>query len=363
VIPRAGAWKRTLGQFAILILLAGCSEDAEVSTPVVRPVRIATVEQAPTRAVVSMTGRIEAEDQAAIGFRIAGRLLLRPAAVGDTVQDGQVLAELEPQDEQNALRSARVDLNAARGRLTQAQNHYDRQAHLLARNLVSRADFEAAQQARIAARAGVEAAEAQLRTAEDRLGFTVLRADVPSTVTAVGAEPGEFVSAGQMVVRLARRDGRDAVFDIPVTLLDTVLPGALLTVRLATDSTAIVSGRVREVAPQADIVTRTFRVRVGLKDPPAAFRLGSSVIGSLKEDISGLLQVPTTAIVGSGDSASVWLVDPVTSKVSLRKIKIERSEPEITFVSTGLQAGDIVVSAGTNQLSEGQAVRVPGGES
>jgi len=345
------------------MLLAACSEEAEIAAPVIRPVRVATVEQAPTRTVVSMTGRIEAADQAAIGFRIAGRVLSRPVAVGDVVQEGQILAELEPQDEQNGVRSARADLNAARGRLTQAQNHYDRQAHLLARNLVSRADFEAAQQARIAALAGVEAASAQLRTAEDRLGFTVLKADVTSTVTAVGAEPGEFVAAGQMVVRLARRDGRDAVFDIPVTLLDALPPDALLTIRLANDATATAMGRVREVAPQADIVTRTFRIRAGLNNPPDSFRLGSTVIGSLKEDISGLLQIPTTAVVRSGDTSSVWLVDTNASKVTLRKIQVERSEPDITLVSSGLQAGDIIVTAGTSMLSEGQPVRFPGGES
>jgi RND family efflux transporter MFP subunit len=358
---RARTWQRAVGGLAIVVLLAACSEEAEVAAPVVRPVRVATVEQAPTRTVVSMTGRIEAADQAAIGFRVAGRVLSRPVAVGDVVQEGQILAELEPQDEQNAVRSARADLNAARGRLTQAQNHYDRQAHLLARNLVSRADFEAAQQARIAAQAGVEAAAAQLRTAEDRLGFTVLRADVTSTVTAVGAEPGEFVAAGQMVVRLARRGGRDALFDIPVTLLDTLPPDAGLTIRLANDATVTAMGRVREVAPQADVVTRTFRIRAGLKDPPAAFRLGTAVVGSLKEDDSGLLQIPTTAVIRSDGATSVWLVHPATLKVTLRKIEIERSEPGTSFVSGGLQAGDIVVSAGTNMLSEGQEVRLPGG--
>jgi len=355
--------RRSTLLFAALLTLAGCGEEADVTAPFIRPVRVAAVEPAPARSVITMTGRIEAKDQAAIGFRIAGRLLARPVAIGDSVQEGQVLAELEPQDEQNALRSARAELNAARGRLTQAQNHYDRQRHLYSRNLVSRADFEAAQQARTAAQALVEAAEAQLRTAEDRLGFTVLRADAPGAVTAVGAEPGEFVAAGEMVVRLARRDGRDAVFDIPVTQLDAISGDAPLVVRLATDPSATASGRVREVAPQAETVTRTFRVRVGLTDPPASFRLGSTVVGNLKEDVSGLLQIPTSAVVKSDGKASVWLVDPGSLKVSLREIVIDRSEPDVTLVSAGLQAGDIVVTAGAGALSEGQLVRLPGGVS
>lgn len=355
--------RRRLVQLAGLLLLAGCSEEAEVAAPAVRPVRVATVEQVPMRAVVSMTGRIEAKDQAAIGFRIPGRLLARPVAVGDRVQEGQIIAEIEPQNERNALRSASADLNAARGRLTQAQNHYDRQAHLFARNLVSRADLEAAEQARVAAQAVVEAADAQLRTAKDRLGFTVLKADAPGTVTEVGAEPGEFVSAGQMVARVARRDGRDAVFDIPVTLLDDIAEDVPLVVRLATDQTISTLGRVREVAPQAEAVTRTFRIRVGLKDPPSSFRLGTAVIGSLKEDVSGLLQIPTSALVSPEVTPTVWLVDTNAMTVSLRQVKVERREPAVTFISSGLQAGDIVVSAGTNTLSEGQEVRLPGGES
>jgi len=87
------------------------------------------------------------------------------------------------------------------------------------------------------------------------------------------------------------------------------------------------------------------------------------VVGNLKEDVSGLLQIPTSAVVKSDGKASVWLVDPGSLKVSLREIVIDRSEPDVTLVSAGLQAGDIVVTAGAGALSEGQLVRLPGGVS
>ena len=354
---------RILGILGASMLLSACSEEVEIAAPPIRPVRVATAEQLPTQAVVTMTGRIEAADQASIGFRLSGRVMARPVKTGDAVEEGQVLAELEPQDQQNAVRSATAELVAARGRLTQATNHYERQRHLLERRVVSRADYEAAEQAKLLATAQLEAAEAQLRTAEDRLGFTVLRADARGTVTAVGAEPGEFVHAGQMIVRLARREGRDAVFDIPASLLDTLALDTQFIVNLVSDSSASTTGRVREIAPQADVVTRTFQVRVGLNDPPPSFRLGSAVVGSVKEDMSGLVRIPDTALTTSADGAAVWLVDPAARKVSRRKVEVGRMEPGVAWISNGLQAGDIVVTAGTGVLSEGQLVRLPGDES
>jgi RND family efflux transporter MFP subunit len=182
-------------------------------------------------------------------------------------------------------------------------------------------------------------------------------------VVGVGAEPSEFVGVGQMVVRLARRDGRDAVFDVPSTMLDTISGDARFRVSLVTDPATSAWGRVREVAPQADPVTRTFRIRVGLTDPPPLFRLGSAVQGTLENDTPGLLQIPTSALIAAAVPPAVWVVDPVALKVSSRKVEIGRTEPTTTWIANGLQTGDIVVTAGTNALSEGQSVRIPGGES
>jgi RND family efflux transporter MFP subunit len=348
---------------ASMLALAGCGQDPVAETPQLpRLVRVVALESAPPVSGGSFSGRIEAEDEAALGFRIAGRLASRAVNVGDTVAAGQIIGALEPQDQENALRSARADLVAAEGRLVQAQNAYERRRTLLNRDVVSQADFDAAEQARRAAQAAVDAAAAQLRIAEENLGFTVLAADAPGVVTAIGAEPGEFVRAGQKVVRLARRDGRDAVFDVPQSALAEIVPGERFTVALTIDPAVRADGRVREVSPQADPVTRTHQVRVGLDSPRPAFRLGATVTGTPYRAPDGLISLPVSALA-PGTEAAVWVVDPAALTVSRRTVEIAGRDGVTVWVSGGLKPGEIVVSAGAATLAEGQAVRLPGGQS
>lgn len=356
---------RRLAPFTALALaagLAGCGEKAEAPAAPPRPVRVMTVGGPVAQATSTFTGRVEAKDSAALGFRIGGRMIERTVGMGDRVKDGDVVARLEPQDEENALRSARAALTAAQGQLVQAENAFDRQRRLLDRGATTQAYFEAAEQGRIAGRARVEAAEAQLRNAEEMLSFTVLKADAPGIVTSIGAEPGEVVRAGQPIVQLARRDGRDAVFDVPAGLMRTVPGDGRIAVSLADSPSVTAAGRVREVSPQADPVTRTFAVRVGLIDPPAAFRLGSTVTGSVQTAASGSVSLPAAAVAGSGTASAVWVVDPKTSKVAARPVEIARADGGTVWIAKGLAPGDVVVTAGAASLTEGQAVRLPGAE-
>jgi RND family efflux transporter MFP subunit len=310
--------------------------------------------------VRTFPGRIEAADTASLGFRISGRVSARLVSVGAEVKEGQLLASLDPETELNELRSARAALAAAEGVLRQAEGRQERQSHLHARGVTSTADLEAAEQGLKAARAQVEAAAAQARVAEDVVGFTELRADAAGVVTAVGAEPGEVVQAGRMVVRLARRDGRDAVFDVPSEALDAFGPDERVSVQASSDPALRASGRVREVAPEADPVTRLFRVRVGLADPPEGLKLGLSVQGSFAPGAPGGLVIPATALVRGGPEPSVWIVDTLKETVSLRPVQVERDDPATVVVAKGLAPGDVVVTAGVNGFQPGQKVRLSG---
>ena len=117
--------------FAVLLpaLLAAC-QPAEVGAPSARAVRTVTVKKQEAGAPVVLTGRIEAKDQVALAFRISGRMIERAVNVGDRVKTGQLIGRLEPQNEQNALRSAKANLVAAQAALTQARNHFERQETL-----------------------------------------------------------------------------------------------------------------------------------------------------------------------------------------------------------------------------------------
>jgi membrane fusion protein, multidrug efflux system len=343
---------------AAVVGLPACRKEAEVHAPEVRPVRTITVARQPAGETVVLTGHIEAENEAALGFRISGRMIERSVNVGDRVKPGQVLARLDPQDERNGLRSAEANLSAAQGQLTQARNNFERQRRLQQRGVISRAEFDSAQEALQTAQARVDDAEAQLKLASDRLGFTELKADAAGSVTARGAEPGEVVQAGQMIVRIARQDGRDAVFDVPAQLLRSAPSDAEITIHLTEDPTVAATGRVREVGEQADPVTRTFQVKVGLTDPPPAMRLGSTVTGSVQLNSAPVITIPASALAKVNQQPAVWIVDPSSSTVSMRNVDVLRYDPGTVVISHGLDTGDIVVTAGVQALHPGQKVRL-----
>jgi RND family efflux transporter MFP subunit len=131
-------------------------------------------------------------------------------------------------------------------------------------------------------------------------------------------------------------------------------------IALTNDPSVQVSGRVREVSPQADPATRTFRVKVGIIDPPAAMQLGSTVTGSIKLSAPSGLQLPASALTQVDGHPAVWVIDPNTETVSLRKIDVSRYGPADVVVSQGLNTDEIVVTAGVQTLHPGQKVRLLG---
>jgi RND family efflux transporter MFP subunit len=343
---------------AVALLCAACQRQAEATPPEVRPVRTVTVAKRDVGEVITYTGRIEAEAETRLAFRIGGRMIERSVNVGDRVEAGQVLARLEPHNELNTLRSAQAAVAAAKAQYSEAQQNYERQRFLLAREVASRAQYERAQQTRDTAGAQLDSARAQQKVAEDQVGDTELKADAGGVVIATAAEPGEVVRAGQLIIRVAPKGGRDAVFDVPGQMLRSAPREASVEVRLTDDSNVMTIGRVREVSPQADPVTRTFEVKVGLTDPPAAMRLGMTVTGSVQLDASPAIEVPASALTESDRRPALWVVDPASLTVALRNVDVLRHNPATVAIASGLDTGEIVVTAGVQALHPGQKVRL-----
>jgi RND family efflux transporter MFP subunit len=340
-------------------IATGCDKPPP-RAPLARPVRTFTVERGAGAETVSLTGQVRAKDQASLAFRLDGRMIARLVEVGNVVKADQVVGRLDPQNQQNALTAAQAGLTAAEAALTQARLTFWRQQQLLERGWTPRAKFDEAQQALLTAQAQVESAQAQVRIAGDQLSYTVLSADAPGTVTAVGAEPGEVVRAGQMIVQLARQGGRDAVFDVPEQLIRTGPRDPVVNITLTNDPTVKATGRVREVAPQADAATRTFQVKVGIVDPPEGMRLGSTVTGSINLAPPPGVEIPASALTEADGRPAVWVVDLHNQTVSLRNVDIARYDPAGVVVSEGLETGEVVVTAGVQTLRPGQKVRLLG---
>ena len=358
-----GARVARLLAFATLPALVACAPTEKPSAPEIRPVRVITLEKSGGGDTVSLTGTIQAETEVNLAFRIDGRMITRKVNVGDTLKAGQLVAELDPQNEQSALQSARADLAAARGQLVEAQTNFERFRTLAARGAVSQAEFDRMTQIFRTTQAQVDSALAQQSIAENRLSYTRLVADAPGVVTAVGLEPGEVVQGGRMVIQIARQDGRDAVFDVPANVKDMVPDNPEITVALTMDPSVTAVGRVREISPRADPATGTWRVRVGLTDPPAAMHLGSTVTGRMQVGGIESIEVPAQALTRFESAPSVWVVDPATQSVALRQVEVLRFDPARVLIGHGLEPGEQVVVAGVQALHPGQKVRVLGAAS
>jgi RND family efflux transporter MFP subunit len=341
------------------LALGGC-EKHDAPPPDIRPVRSVVAQKSAAGQTLRLTGQIRAQDEVNLAFRLDGRMLERLVSVGDKVTSGQVVARLDAQPMKNALRSAEAAAAAAQAQLTQARNTFERQQKLLAEGFTTRAAFDQAQQALQSAQSQVDSTQAQASTARDQLGYAELAADAAGSVTAVGAEPGEVVRAGAPIVKVARANGRDAVFNVPESAMRTAPRDPVISVALVDDPRIVAQGRVREMSPEADAATRTFTVKVGLSDPPAAMRLGVSVTGAVTLPASDTIELPAAALTQVEARPAVWIVDPAALTVSLRPVEIARYEPGSVVVASGVEPGDVVVTAGAHTLRPGQKVRLLG---
>src|SRR6516164_7125921 len=343
----------------IAIAVASCDKPAP-PTQQARPVRAVAVERQAEGETVSLTGHVRAKDQANLAFRLDGRMIERPVNVGDVLTAGQVVAKLDPQIQQNGLNTAQANLASLKAQLREAGITFWRQQELLKDGWTSRAKFDEAEHKLQTIQAQVDAAQAQVRIAEEQLSYTVLSADAPGAVTAKGAEPGEVVQAGKMIVQVARQGGRDAVFDVPEQLMRTGPRDPLVQIALTNDPKVRAMGRVREVAPQADATTRTFQVKVGIINPPQGMELGSTITGSIKLSALPGVEIPASALTEADGSPAVWVIDPQSQTVSLRNVDVLRHDPATVVISHGLETGDLVVTAGVQVLHPGQKVRLLG---
>jgi RND family efflux transporter MFP subunit len=282
-------------------------------------------------------------------------VLSRLVDVGASVKQGETLAILDTQDYQNRLRSAEADVSSAEAERVEALGAEGRQAKLLKDGWATRASYDTVVRNLRTAEARLAAATANLDLTRDQLKYTDLRADFDGVITAVGAEAGQNVNAGQMVVKLARPDDRDGVFNIAEAVF-AARPEVI--VWPLSNPNLTVRGVVREISPVADPATRTFTVKVTLQNPPPQLRFGMSIGGRLKGNAALSIALPLSAVFEKNGSPAVWVVDHQSSSLILRTITIARYEANTAIVDSGLAKEEIVITAGVNTLTVGQKVRL-----
>jgi RND family efflux transporter MFP subunit len=335
------------------LALAGCQQEAKAPEPV-RPV-LSTVLESSRSDDAMAVGVVEPRFKTSLAFRVLGRLTARPVNVGDLVAEGQTVGTIDSTALELAVRGAKAELAKAEAQLANARATEERQRVLITSDATTKQTLDNAEQARAGADASVARAHANLTKAIEQLGYAQLKADFAGVVTAVGADVGQVVAPGQGVVTVARPDIREAVVDIGADFPLPLEVGMPFKISLQLLPDVQVDGQVREIAPQADPLTRTRRVRIALKDPPESFRLGATVTAKPDKAQSLTLRVPASAVLAKGGESFVWVVDLPASKVSLHKVELSLDDGGLR-VTGGLAPGARVVTAGIHSLKQGQQV-------
>jgi membrane fusion protein, multidrug efflux system len=340
---------------ALISLLTACQKEEKAAATVVRPVRTVTVAMQEGGEKVSLTGEIQPRYQADLGFRVSGKILERPVDVGTEVKKGHLLARLDPQQYRQDFEVAKAEVTKADAEVTRSQAQEYRQRELLKNGHTTQVAYDQALKTFKSAQAEADATRARQVQASENLGYTELKADNDGVISAIGADPGQVVSAGQMVVRLAQPGEREAVFNIAEGAFKTRPTDPTVAVHLVSNPEIKTEGTVRYISPQADPETRTYTVRVSLPEAPPQMRLGANVVGAVTLEEGQTVTIPGSALFQKDGKPAVWLVEK-DSTVQLKPITVQRYQGDSVVVGDGLAQGDVVVTAGVQKLLPGQKV-------
>jgi membrane fusion protein, multidrug efflux system len=340
----------------LAVPLGACNDRSTASAERAAFVRTEVVEPRDGQTAVTLTGEIQARFRADLSFRVSGRVLERFVDVGAHVNAGDLLARLDPAEQQADLDAATAGLAAAESQLRVAKATFDRQTYLISSGFTTSTMYDQAKEGLRTAESTLETAKSQLGQAREALDDTELYARASGVITARSLEVGQVVQSAQSVFTLAQDGERDAVFDVPESTFFGDVQSGQVSLALVSDTDVTAVGKVREISPVVDPKSLTVRVKVVIQNPPPAMTLGSAIAGTVSAKAAADFTVPWTALMAMGSRAAVWIVDPKTKTASLRPVTIDGYKTGAVQIKSGLDAGDRVVVDGGKLLSPGQSI-------
>ncbi len=348
----------------ILILLAvflfsGCGSEkvSEEKPPLVKTIRAGAAE------IVSeniYAGVVRGRYETNLAFQVIGQIMSRNVEVGSAVRAGDVLMTINPRDVSQQMNQAEAQIKSTRAQMELARSNLERYRELYKADAVAAAVLDQYQASYTAAVAAYENAKAVAAQSQNALDYTNLVADFDGVISAIYAEAGQVVAAGQTVATLIQTGELEVEINVPENKLPEVELGRRAEISFWANAETV-TGVVREVSPIADSAARTYRVRISLPNPPAGLQLGMTASAALSEtatNLVGVSKLPLSAIYQTGSTPKVWVVE--NDVVNLREVTVQQFGDNEVFVR-GLKAGEVVVTAGVHKLSEGQKVRTEAG--
>jgi RND family efflux transporter MFP subunit len=344
--------------FALPLALAACGAKAPTDPRTDAPLVRTAIVQGAIPASRSFTGTVAARVESDLGFRVSGKVLARLVDAGQAVKRGQPLMRIDPVDLKLAAQARQDAVTAARARAQQTAQDEARYRDLRGTGAISASAYDQAKAAADAAQAQLRAAVADADVANNATRYAELMADGDGVVMDTLAEPGQVVSAGQTVVRLAHAGRREAVIQLPETLRPAI--GSVAQATLFGHSGVSVAAELRQLSDAADPRTRTYQARYVLQGALASAPLGATVTIQLPDagsSAQGGVQVPIGALLDTGKGPGVWVVNGDPAKVSWRSVSVERLDDDSARVAGELKQGERVVALGAQLLREGEQVR------
>ena len=355
--PAEHARLRPMMALCALLLLTGCEDSAKKQVEIVRPVLVATIHYKPQVVDRSLVGVVRPRVEADLGFRVAGKVVTRLVEVGDVVEKGQPLAALDGVDLRLQADQAEAEERAARGALEQAAAE-ERAKGLRGGGWSTDAQIEQTRAAADEARARLLRAQRTVELTNNSLSYATLLADGPGVVTATLVEPGQVLAAGQTAVRVARAGQREVVVSLPEALVASARDSAA-SVSLWTSPDRKYAAKLRELAPSADPVTRTFLARFSISGAGDDMRLGMTATLTLSENGGApVARVPISALFNQGAGPSLYVVNEGANGVTLKKVTVRSYGAQDVEITGGVAEGAQVVTLGVQKLDPSQKIRI-----
>jgi multidrug efflux system membrane fusion protein len=353
-LPVAGLFVATLG-------LAACSQEKTEVQDVIRPVKVVEIGQAENSRELSYSGSVRARTEMNLGFRISGKVTQRLVDIGQHVTSGDVLARIDPTDYELSVTGAKASLDAAERQVETVDLSRKRAEQLFAKNFTSKSQLEQATLSYNQAVATRDAARSTLAQAQNQVVYTDLKASENGIVTSVSADVGQVVGAGTPVMTVAVDGEKEVLIAVPEMDIAAFKPGKEVKASFWSDDALRLDGKVREVAGSADQQSRTFAVRVSLPDDPRVLLgMTANIEASVAKKLE-MVSIPLSALAEKDGQKIVWTVDRNGETVHQRPIKVAEFTADGVSVADGLKAGDVVVAAGTQFMTENLQVKLTEG--
>lgn len=338
--------------------LTGCNEKKEEPAEVVRSVKVVEIAQADTTRKLDYSGAVRARTEMNLGFRVSGKIVERRVDIGQRVKPGDVIARMDATDYILAVRRSQADLDAAQKQVQTTELARTRAQTLFDKNVTSKSQLEQAELSYEQAVSTRDSAVSALAEAKNQVAYADLTSDMNGIVTAINADVGQVVSSGTPVITVAVDGEKEVQVAVPEMDIAQFKVGKDVKARFWSDATLVLDGKVREVSGSAD-QSRTFAVRVSVPNDPRVLLGMTATIEALAGNTQPYVSIPLSALAQKDGQKIVWLVDRSAGTVHSRAIKVADFADDGIRVADGLKAGDVVVAAGTQFMTENMKVKLP----